>query len=119
MPGHARPLDADWYVSAEDAALVHIAAVLDPALSNQRIFAWGCYRNWNNALAGFNAMDGNGTRWAMIADPDEGSRRHLDTDVMPVYEILRRWSRRSGWLPFEGTIFESVNMYREMGFKGA
>ncbi len=100
---------------------MHIAAVLDPKLKNQRIFAWGCYRDWNNALDAFNTMyrekNSRPGKWNRIVDEGPPSTK-LETDVMPVYDILRRWSRRSGWQPFEGTLFDSVNMYREMGYKG-
>jgi len=47
---------------------------------------------------------------------DDGSKRGgLYTRPGRVPAILKKWNRGEGWKPFESTVAESVEMFRNMG----
>ncbi len=107
---------ADWYVDAADVALLHIAAIFDPEIENDRLQAWGCHRDWNDAIAVLrNLGPGNpDVTLPFFIGHDGVQRGRLYTRFARVSDILKRWNG-AGWKPFESTIAESVETFQQMG----
>ncbi|KAF2456217.1 aldehyde reductase II [Lineolata rhizophorae] len=46
-------LDPQWFVDVRDAALVHLAAAVDPSIEGRRLFAYAGRFNWDDVIAIF------------------------------------------------------------------
>ena len=110
------PEGADWYVDVADVALLHIAAIFDSEIENDRLQAWGCHRDWNDAIAVLrNLGPGNpDVTQPFFIGHDGVQRGRLYTRFARVSEILKRWNG-AGWKAFESTIAESVETFQQMG----
>ncbi len=109
---------ADWYVDVADVALLHVAAIFDPEIENDRIQAWGCHRDWNDAITVLrNLGPGNpDVTQPFFIGHDGVQRGRLYTRFARASEILKRWNGGGGWKPFELTIAESVETFQQMGY---
>ncbi|KAK4153540.1 hypothetical protein C8A00DRAFT_33701 [Chaetomidium leptoderma] len=121
----AGPTQAHWYVDVQDVALLHVAAIFDPKVFGQRLQAWGCYRDWNNAMEVLQDIENddmkvlrkieNSTMRYPRIRGDGVTRGQLYAKYDQVGEILERWkgTGSSWWKPFEETVKESVYSFRE------
>jgi hypothetical protein len=93
------------YVNVTDVALLHVAAVLDPEVSSQRIHAWAASFNWNDLLAILR-------KWypqKKFVDDLPGMGRFLGTmdDSLPL-RLLKRWAGKAGWTSLEQGVRETL-----------
>ncbi len=109
---------ADWYVDVADVALLHVAAIFDPEVAGARIQAWGCHRDWNDAIAVLRNLEPgypDATQPFFIGH-DGVKRGQLYTKFLTVTSILKKWKNGAGWKSFEETIAESVETFQHMGY---
>lgn len=96
-------------------ALLHVAAIFDPDVSGQRLQAWGCFRDWNDASEFLQHLEVRKEPYHAIGD-DGITRGQLYTRFGKVMEILQRWKGKRSWKGFEETIRESVSLFRLMDY---
>lgn len=95
-----------WMVDVRDTARLHVAALIDPEVDNQRILAFAHPFNWNDILACLRKLDPS----RALPDDVEGLGRDLcKLDNGPGEEMLKRFGRK-GWTPFEETIKANVGL---------
>ncbi|KAI4174556.1 MAG: hypothetical protein LQ348_006359 [Seirophora lacunosa] len=95
-----------WMVDVRDTARLHVAALIDPEVENQRILAFAHPFNWNDILACLRKLDPS----RALPDDVEGLGRDLcKLDNGPGEEMLKRFGRK-GWTPFEETIKANVGL---------
>jgi hypothetical protein len=63
-----------WYVNVEDAAHIHIAALLDPKLESERIFAMAAPFNWTDVVEIMRKLQPDNDK---IPDPPANEGRNL------------------------------------------
>ncbi|KAG7292043.1 hypothetical protein NEMBOFW57_002074 [Staphylotrichum longicolle] len=95
---NAGPTQAHWYVDVADVALLHVAAIFDPDIAGERLHAWGCFRDWNDAIAVMRNLEPDVPD---VTQPffigDDGSKRGgLYTRPGRVPAILKKWNRGEG-----------------------
>ena len=92
--------DPVWYVSVEDVAHLHIAALLHPKLESERIFAMAAPFNWTDVVEIMRKLQPENEK---IPDPpaNEGRNLHLFVGVKKAEEILREFCGRPGWTSLE------------------
>ena len=73
----------EWYISVVDIARVHVAALLSPKVSNERLFAFAAPFNWTDIL---NALTKLRPENKLIPTAPEGEGR----DLSDVWEVSRR-----------------------------
>lgn len=125
------PTQAHWYVDVEDVALLHIAAIFDERISNERLQAWGWYRDRNDAIdimRDHTVLENRrilGNSFDFKKAWEEAARRYpiiLD-DGPPCPQIYpssaraleifadERWKGYGRWKEFEQTIRQSLAFF--------
>lgn len=100
------------YINARDVALMHVAAILDPEVQNERIFAWGGAFSWNELLAIFRKLH---PEHKFIEDfPAEG-RLMWSVDDSLGRRLMKKWGGQEGWTSLEQTIKETLEGGEEWG----
>ena len=91
----------DWYVDAEDAGLIHVAALLDPQLDRLRIQAWGSCFSWIPVAILLRRFHGV----SVHSIPPKETRSRITTDTL-AGDILERWKNRGA--PRYGGLWKNV-----------
>ncbi|KAF2475134.1 NAD dependent epimerase/dehydratase family protein [Lindgomyces ingoldianus] len=112
MPAFMIP--PEWYVDVEDTALLHIAALTQPDVQNERVLAFGGRFNYNEILDLFRKLVPDR---AFLKDIDEPPSDQGTVDNSRGTELLKRLGKPGGfstleeaitkWVPF---ILKSENM---------
>jgi hypothetical protein len=89
-----------WYVDVEDVARLHIAALLDPKLESERIFAMAGPLNWTGVVEIMRKLQPDNKQ---IPDPPANEGRNLNkfVGVEKAECILREFCGRHGWTSLE------------------
>ncbi|KAH8816655.1 hypothetical protein F5884DRAFT_229541 [Xylogone sp. PMI_703] len=97
-------LPASIYINVLDVALLHLAAVLDPEVKNERIHAWGIPFTWGEVadILRKEFPDRKFDEW-----PDMG-RMLLTTDESLQLKLLKKWGNQDGWIPLEDGVRQSL-----------
>ncbi|KAL8920774.1 MAG: hypothetical protein Q9208_006104 [Pyrenodesmia sp. 3 TL-2023] len=102
----AQRLGPQWMVDVQDTARLHVAALVDPDVENQRILAFAHPFNWNDVLACLRKLAPDRS-WA---DDMEGLGRDLSKlDNRPGAELLRKFGR-SGWTSMEESVKNNAGL---------
>lgn len=91
-----------YFVDVRDDARVHIGALIDKTVENQRLFAFARPFNWNDILASIRrARPG-----AKVLPDIEGLGRDLSTvDNEPAEQLLKKWfSQEHGWTSTDDSV---------------
>jgi hypothetical protein len=99
-----------WYVSVEDVAQLHVAALLDPELESERIFAMAAPFNWSDVVGIMRKLQPHNSK---IPDPpaNEGRSLHLFVGVEKAEQILREFCGRPGWTSLEECLAVGLPTY--------
>ena len=97
-------------VDVKDIALLHVAAVLDPAIANARLQAWGPARNWNDVLA---IMRNLRPQHRFIPDLPHARYLGASTDTSEPFALLKKWGNQNGWRPLEETLGDNLVFSRD------
>lgn len=101
----------EWFVDVEDNARIHVAALLDPTVNLERIFAFAAPQNWTDVIGILRKLRPDNKS---IPDPPNGEGRDL-TEVIPskrAQELLLSFFGKEGWTSLEESIaagIEGVN----------
>ncbi|KAH8692307.1 putative NAD dependent epimerase/dehydratase [Talaromyces proteolyticus] len=89
----------------KDCALLHVAAVLDPEVKNERLPGWGEYCNWNDILAIMRRLYPDRK---FIDDLPGLTKLQVTTDSTQSLALLKKWGGQKGWKPLEVTVADSM-----------
>ena len=95
----------DSYVNVRDVALMHVAAVLDLNVLNERIYAVAEHSNWNDVLALLRRMYPNRE---LIDDMPDLERFKGTIDNALGLNLMRKWGGQDGWTSLEQGLRESL-----------
>ncbi len=102
----AKRYGPQWMVDVQDTARLHVAALVDPDVENQRILAFAHPFNWNDVLACLRKLAPGRT----FPDDVEDLERDLSQlDNQPSAEMLRKFGR-SGWTTMEDSVRDNVGL---------
>ncbi|KAI4129959.1 MAG: hypothetical protein LQ341_006514 [Variospora aurantia] len=106
LPAHFTAFLPQWMVDVQDAARLHVAALVDPDVQGQRILAYAFPFNWNDVLACLRKLDPG----RKLPDDVEGLGHDIGTiDTELGEELLRRFGRE-GWTSFEESVRENLGL---------
>jgi nucleoside-diphosphate-sugar epimerase len=99
--GAALGVPPQYFIDVRDAAKLHVAALLDPETSSERLWGFAEPYNWNTVLAAFRKIwpekkfleDLEGLGWMEIVPPTESALR-----------VLRNVYGQEGWIGLEKTL---------------
>lgn len=99
-----------WYVSVEDTAQLHIAALLHPELKSERIFAMAGPFNWTDVIGVLRKLQPDNDK---IPNPplNEGTSLHEFIGVEKAEQILRDFCGRPGWTSLEDCFAAGLPTY--------
>ncbi|KAJ5606603.1 hypothetical protein N7510_009384 [Penicillium lagena] len=92
-------------VNVRDAAVLHVAAVLDSEVKNARLQAWGPYCNWNDILAIMRRLYPD---HEFVPDLANMARLDLSTDLSKPLALLEKWTNQKGWSSLEEITAEAL-----------
>jgi len=108
FPEQYKPFPPQWMVNVTDTALLHVAALLDPEVQNERIMAFAERYSWNDILAVLRKLEPGKT----FPEDLEGCPRDLmEVPNQRGAELLRRLGR-SGWTGLEESVRENLKHLR-------
>ncbi|PYH42259.1 aldehyde reductase II, partial [Aspergillus saccharolyticus JOP 1030-1] len=96
-----------WYVNVEDTAKLHVAALLSPFVTNERIFAFASEFNWTDVVRILRQLrPGN----ALIPDPPVNEGRDSSEIALSrrAKELLHDFYGQPGWIGLEETIAAGI-----------
>lgn len=94
------------HIDVQDAALLHVAAALDPACSGARLQAWGEHCNMNDILAVLRRMH-PGRRF--MGDFSNQTRLEITTERGQQLALLRKWGGQDGWTTLEQSVADEMS----------
>ncbi|KAJ5994031.1 hypothetical protein N7451_009755 [Penicillium sp. IBT 35674x] len=93
-------------VDVKDVSLLHLAAVLDRGVRNERLQAWSHPCNWNDILSILRQLY---PQRDFMKDLPGMTTLKITTDQTLSEFLLRQWGSQDGWTPLEETIQENMN----------
>ncbi|KAK5991541.1 Aldehyde reductase 2 [Cladobotryum mycophilum] len=94
-----------YTVDVKDAAMLHVAAALDPEAKNTRLQAWADNCTYNNVLE---IMREFYPERKLPDDLPGMSRLSITTDTSEPLGLLEKWTGQSNWKSLEQSVIESV-----------
>ncbi|KAK4140033.1 uncharacterized protein C8A04DRAFT_32453 [Dichotomopilus funicola] len=125
-------LQRHWYIDVEDVGRLHVAALFDHTIKRQRLFAWGCLRDRNDAIQILRAhmveriKRRGGTMYDQEKAEEAAAVHYPDivgdtigygqtyTDTTNVMDIFERWKGFRGWKAFETSVPECIARYEQI-----
>jgi nucleoside-diphosphate-sugar epimerase len=98
---------SEWFVNVQDCARLHIAALLDPAINHQRIFAFAEPVNWTDAVRILREIRPQNSK---IPDPPPNELEDL-SQIKPrdkAEAILHDFWGQNGWTNLYDSIADGV-----------
>lgn len=96
-----------YHIDVKDVALLHVAAILDPKINNERLQAWAENCNWNDILAIMRRLY---PQRHFIDDLPGQQRLSISTDLTLSLHLLKKWGNQAGWRTLEQTIKDNVEL---------
>ncbi|KIW45683.1 uncharacterized protein PV06_04054 [Exophiala oligosperma] len=96
-----------WFVDVRDDARLHVAALLDPKVKSQRIFAFAEPYNYTDIIALLHKMRPNNTK---LPAPAENEGRDL-TIIKPrekAEQLLKSFFKVPGWVKLEDSLAAGI-----------
>ncbi|KAL8854121.1 MAG: hypothetical protein Q9221_001043 [Calogaya cf. arnoldii] len=105
----ARRYGPQWMVDVQDTARLHVAALVDPEVENQRVLAFAHPFNMNDVLACLRRLE-PGKEFPEDVEGLGRDRSKLDNS--PGAEMLRKFGRE-GWTNMEDSVKDNIAGYKE------
>ena len=93
------------YINVSDVAVMHVAAILDPDVKNQRIFAWHTPFNWNLILATMRKLRPG---HKFVDDLPDSEMLSGKVDDRLGLKLLKKWAGKDGWTSLEQGVKENL-----------
>ncbi|KAK3347289.1 putative NAD dependent epimerase/dehydratase [Lasiosphaeria hispida] len=97
---------AMYTVDVKDAAQLHVAAVVDPEVKNERLQAWASNTNWNGLLA---IMRRQYPDRKFIDDLPGLGELSVTSDFTQPLGLLKKWAGQDGWKSLEETVADNMD----------
>lgn len=97
----------EYHIDVQDDARVHLVALLDPTIQNERLFAFGHTFNWTEVMAILTKLRPENKK---IPKAPENEGQHL-YDVKPrkrAEDLIKSFFGVSGWTTLEESIAASI-----------
>ncbi|KAI9780429.1 MAG: hypothetical protein M1839_006703 [Geoglossum umbratile] len=117
LQGNRLPIDLcppHHFVDVKDAALLHVAALINPEVRNERVIAWAAPYSWNAILA----MLRQARPGANVPDDDPNEVKDITKVSNSRAEDLLRAFGRPGWTGLETSIMENLEALEKLGNRG-
>ncbi|KAF4473301.1 NADPH-dependent aldehyde reductase [Fusarium agapanthi] len=101
-----------YYTHVSDAAVIYVAAAIDPDVKGARIPALAESFNWNNALAIMRKAYPEEDFEDDFIPGDPVLSYKIENDIAP--ELLQKWAGRE-WISLEKGITETIDFSRKLG----
>ncbi|SCV39390.1 related to NADPH-dependent aldehyde reductase [Fusarium fujikuroi] len=101
-----------YYTHVSDAAVIYVAAAIDPDVKGARIPALAESFNWNNALAIMRKAYPEEDFEEDFVPGDPVLSYKIENDIAP--ELLQKWAGRD-WISLEKGITETIDFSRKLG----
>ncbi|KAF5973505.1 NADPH-dependent aldehyde reductase [Fusarium bulbicola] len=101
-----------YYTHVSDAAVIYVAAAIDPDVKGARIQALAESFNWNNALAIMRKAYPEEDFEDDFIPGDPVLSYKIENDIAP--ELLQKWAGRE-WISLEKGIRETIDFSRKLG----
>ena len=101
------PSAAEYYVHVQDCARLHVAALLDPSIQNERIFAFAHPFNWTDIVEILRKFRPQNSK---IPDPPSNEGRDISV-IKPrgrAEQILKSFFGQRGWTSLEGSLGRGI-----------
>lgn len=95
-------IPAQWFVNVQDTARLHVSALINPDVKDERIFGFSAPYNWNDILAILRKLKGDDPKWAPIEDDSRDLSNPLPRSRAE--ELLKKDFGRSGWTGLEDSV---------------
>ncbi|KZF19798.1 putative NAD dependent epimerase/dehydratase [Xylona heveae TC161] len=105
---------ATFHIDVKDVALLHVAAILDPTVKNERLQAWAENCNWNDILAIMRRLY---PQHHFVEDFPDATKLSITTDFTLPLSLLKKWGDQAGWRTLEQTVPDNVNPLAERELK--
>jgi hypothetical protein len=90
----------------KDVALIHVAAILDPEVTNARLQSWGHSTHWNDILTVLRELCPQNR---FVDDYPNPNHLKVSVDQSDSIALLRKWSGKDGWISLKDSISENIN----------
>ncbi|GAD99542.1 NAD dependent epimerase/dehydratase, putative [Paecilomyces variotii No. 5] len=101
---------ATYHIDVKDVALLHVAAILDLEVNNQRLQAWAENCNWNDILAILRRLYPDRH---FVDDLPGMTKLSITSDFTLPLALLEKWAGQAGWRTLEQTIKDNTKSIRE------
>jgi hypothetical protein len=96
-----------YEIDVKDAALLHVAAILDPEIKNARVQAWGQHCTWNDILAIARRQYPD---HQFVDDLSGMAELSISVDCSLALMMLRRWAAgQSDWKSLGETVKDGID----------
>lgn len=102
--------ELEYFVDVKDTARLHVAGLLNPAISNERLFAYAASFNVHEIVDVLRKLRPEDTR---VADAPENEGRDL-TDVKPAKraeQVIKEFFGANGWTSLEDSLAAGIAGY--------
>ncbi|RFU35043.1 hypothetical protein B7463_g1306, partial [Scytalidium lignicola] len=99
-------LPAQWFVNVRDDARLHVAALLDPKVQSQRLFAFAEPQNWTDVLRILRKLRPENT--LIPSDPENEGRDLSEVPPSKKAEQLLKSFFGKGWTGLEESIADGI-----------
>lgn len=96
----------EWYIDVQDCARVHVAGLLDPAVHDERLFAFAGQFNFTDVIGIFRKLRPD----RKLPDPPANEGRDL-SDIKPskrAEDLIKEFFGRPGWVSLEESLAEGI-----------
>ncbi|KAH8754295.1 hypothetical protein F5883DRAFT_632579 [Diaporthe sp. PMI_573] len=101
QPERAKHLDYQWFVDVQDSARLHVGALIDPAINNERIISYATHFTWNDVLDHLRKIRPD-HEW--VDDFTDGTIKDLSQVSNERGTVLLKALGRHGWTSVEESL---------------
>lgn len=104
-----KAIPPQYYVNVQDTARLHVIALLEPSVQDERIFAFAGPVNWTSIIKILHRLRPQKD----LPSPPESEGQDL-CEIRPAKraeELLKKYSERSGWTNLEDSLAEGITLF--------
>ena len=107
LKGEFQPaVPPQWFVDVADDAKVHVAALIDKTVANDRIYAFAETFDWNDVIDAVKKARPEATTISEKLPPH--GKDLSEVDNVQGAELLRKWFGQDGWKTLEDSVKENL-----------
>lgn len=103
---------AQWFINVDDNARIHLAALLDKTVKNERIFAYAQPFHWNDLLEAVRKVRPHAKTLPDPLPPNDRDLSEVDNHLGE--SLLQKWFNQTGYKTLEESVRENLEGYGEI-----